>query len=130
MTGKPREKLHLIHLRCRHCNRFHYNTCNLGTIVVVNTLYPNDPLENRAIQCLSQEVQNSSGLIQAPTVIEQLWHLNTPYYSEYYTCLVETQNERVNMMETLELDMPTDTVSVPESMLQSESFSLDSSSWE
>ena len=110
MTGKPREKLHLIHLRCRCCNRFYYNTRNLGTVVVVNTLYPNDPLANRVIQCLSQEVQNSSGLIQAPTVTEQLRHLNTPYYSEYYTHLIETQNERVNMMETLELDTLTDTV--------------------
>ena len=76
-------------------------------------------------QHLSQEVQNSSGLIQAPTVIEKLRRLNTPYYSEYYTHLVETQNERVNMMETLELDMPTDTVSIPESMSPLESFWLD-----
>ena len=44
--------------------------------------------------------------------------------------LVETQNERVNMMETLELDMPTDTVSIPESMPPLESFLLDSSYWE
>ena len=63
-------------------------------------------------------------------VIECLRHLDTPYYSEYYTCLVETQNERVNMMETLELDMPTDTVSIPESMTPLESFSLDSSCWD
>ena len=56
--------------------------------------------------------------------------LNTPYYSEYYMCLVETQNERVNMMETLELDTSTDTVSIPESMPPLESFSQDSSSWE
>ena len=75
-------------------------------------------------------MQNYNGLIQAPTVIEYFRHLSTPYYSEYYTHLVETQNERVNMMETLELDMPTDTVSIPESMLPLESFLLDSSSWE
>ena len=97
MTGKPREKLHLIHLRCSHCNCFHYNTHNLGTVVVVNTLYPNDPLENRVIQHLSQGVQT---------------HLNTSYYSEYYTHLAETQNKRVNMMETLELDMLTDMLTV------------------
>ena len=115
MTGKSREKLHLIHLRCSCCNRFHYNTHNLGTVVVVNTLYPNNPLENRVIQRLSQGVQR---------------HLNTSYYSEYYTHLAETQNERVNMMETLELDMPTDTVSIPESMLPLASFSLDSSCWD
>ena len=83
-------------------------------VVVVNTLYPNDPLENRVIQHLSQGVWR---------------HLNTSYYSEYYMHLAGTQNERVNMMETLELDMPTDTVSIPGSMLPLESFSLDSSSW-
>ena len=44
--------------------------------------------------------------------------------------LVETQNERVNMMETLELDIMTDTVSIPEGMLPLESFSQDLSSWE
>ena len=84
-------------------------------IVVVNTLYPNDPLENRVVQHLSQGVQRC---------------LNTTYYSEYYTCLAGTQNERVNMMETLELDMPTDIVSIPGSIPPLESFSLNSSSWE
>ena len=84
-------------------------------VVVVNTLYPNDPLENRVIQHLSQGVQGC---------------LNTSYYSEYYMHLAGTQNERVNMMKTLELDTPTDTVSILGSMLPLESFSLDSSSWE
>ena len=84
-------------------------------VVVVNTLYPNNSLENGVIQCLSQGVQRC---------------LNYPYYSEYYTCLAETQNERVNVMETLELDTLTDTVSISGSMLPLESFPLDSSSWE
>ena len=77
-------------------------------------MYPNDPLENRVIQHLSQGVQRC---------------LNTTYYSEYYIHLAGTQNERVNVMETLELDMLTDTVSIPGSMPPLESFSLDSSSW-
>ena len=78
-------------------------------------MYPNNPLENRVIQHLSQGV----------------WRcLNTSYYSESYTHLAETQNERVNVMETLELDTTTDTVSIPGSMLPLESFSLDLSSWE
>ena len=78
-------------------------------------MYPNDPLENRVIQHLSQGV----------------WRcLNTSYYSEYYTHLAETQNERVNVMETLELDTMTDTVSIPGCMPPLESLSLDSSSWE
>ena len=34
------------------------------------------------------------------------------------------------MMETLELDTPSDTVSIPESMPPLENFSLDSSYWE
>ena len=78
-------------------------------------MYPNDPLENRVIQHLSKGVQRC---------------LNTTYYSEYDTHLAGTQNERVNMMETLELDTPTDTVSIPGSMPPLESCSLDSSSWE
>ena len=78
-------------------------------------MYPNDPLENRVIQHLSQGVRRC---------------LNTSYYSEYYMHLAETQNERVNMIETLELDMPTDTVNIPESMPPLESFSLDSSCWD
>ena len=130
MTGKPREKLHLIHLRCKRCNRYHYDTLNLGMVVVINTLYPNDPLKNREVQHLSQGVQNSNRLIQAPAAFECLRCLNTPYYSEYYTQLVETQNERVNMMETLESDTLSDTVSIPESMPQLENFSVDSSYWE
>ena len=130
MTGKPRERLRLIHLRCKHCNCYHYNTHNLGMVVVINTLYLNDPLENREVQHLSLGVQNPNGLIQAPAAFEHLRCLNTPYYSEYYTQLVETQNERVNMMETLELDTLSDTISIPESMPPLENFSLDSSYWE
>ena len=95
-------------------------------IVVISTLYPNDPLENRGVQHLSQGARNPSGLIHSSTAFECLRHLNTPYYSEYYTHLVETQNERVNIMETLELDMPSDTVSIPESMPRWENLSLDS----
>ena len=75
-------------------------------------------------------MQNPNGPIHAPTAFECLRHLNTPYYSEYYTHPVETQNERVNMMETLELDTPSDTVSIPESTPPLENFSLDSSYWE
>ena len=99
-------------------------------MVVINTVYPSDPLENREVQHLSLGVGNPNRLIQAPAAFECLRHLNTPCYSEYYTQLVETQNERVNMMETLELDTPSDTVSIPENMPSLEDFSLDSSSWE
>ena len=98
-------------------------------IVVITTLYPNNPLENREVKHLLQGARNPRGLVQAPTAFECLKHLNTPYYSEYYTCLVGTQNERVNMMETLELDTPNDMVSIPESMPSLENLSLDSLNW-
>ena len=120
MTGKSREKLHLIHLRCKSCNCYHYNTCNLGTVAVISTLYPNDPFENREVQHLSQ-----GGM-----AFDRLRQLNTPFYSEYYTCFAEAQNARVNIMETLELDMPSDTVSIPESMPPLENLSFDSLYWE
>ena len=120
MTAKPREKLHLIHLRCMHCNCYHNNTHNLGTVAVISTLYQNNPLGNGAVQHLSQ-----GGM-----AFDCLRQLNTPFYSEYYTHFAEAQNARVNMMETLELDMPSDTVSIPESMPPLENLSLDSLYWE
>ena len=98
--------------------------------MVISTLYPNDPLENREVQHLSKRARNPRGIKQALTAFECLRHLNTPYYSEYYTHLVETQNERVNMMETVELDTQSDTASIPESMPPLENLSLDSSYWE
>ena len=79
-------------------------------------MYPNDPLENRETQHLSQ-----GGM-----AFDCLRWLNTPFYSEDYTHFAEAQNERVNMMETLELDTPSDTVSIPGSMPPLENLSLDS----
>ena len=43
MTGKPHEKLHVVHLRCQWCFTYHYNTHNEGTIVVVHSTY-HDPM--------------------------------------------------------------------------------------
>ena len=45
MTGKPHERLHIVHLRCQWCFRYHYNTCNQGTIVVVHSIYHDDPMQ-------------------------------------------------------------------------------------
>ena len=81
MTGKPRERLHVVHLRCRRCNRYHYNTRNLGMVVVITTLYPNDPLEEQVMLRLSIGARTPYGLTYAPTVSERL--LNTPSYSLY-----------------------------------------------
>ena len=36
MTGKPREKLHVVYLRCWRCRRHHYNT-HLERLKPVNT---------------------------------------------------------------------------------------------
>ena len=44
MTGKPWEKLHVIHLQCQWCFQHHYNTHNQATIVVPHGTYPDDPL--------------------------------------------------------------------------------------
>ena len=44
MTGKPHEKLHVVHLRS-WCFRYHYNTCNQGTIVVIHSIYHDDPMQ-------------------------------------------------------------------------------------
>ena len=44
MTGKPCEKLYVIHLRCQWCFQHHYNTRNQATIVVLQGTYPDDPL--------------------------------------------------------------------------------------
>ena len=83
-------------------------------------MYPNDPLENREVQHLSPE-----GM-----AFDHLRWLNTSFYSEYYTHFAEAQNGRVNMMETLELDMPSDAVSIPESMPPLEDLSLNLLYWE
>ena len=53
MTGKPREKLHVIHLQCQWCFRHHYNTHNQATIVVWHGRYPDDPLLVLRIFCMS-----------------------------------------------------------------------------
>ena len=53
MTGKPCEKLHVIHLRCQWCFRHHYNTHNQATIVVLHGTYPDDLLLTPHIFCMS-----------------------------------------------------------------------------
>ena len=114
MMGKPQEKLHVVHMRCHQCNRFHYNTWNLGTIVVITTLYTNDPLEECTTQSLST-IRTPFGLNYAPTILECLRLLNTPRYPHNTEQLEQIQGED-NGMEALELDTPTGTISIPESL--------------
>ena len=104
-----REKLHVIHRRCPLCNEFHYNTRNL---VVVTTLNPNEPVEECIVQSLST-IRIPFGLNYAPTVMEHLRLFNTArnLYNIDQTRQIQCED---NGMETLELDTPTETVSIPE----------------
>ena len=102
MTGKPREKLHVINLRCPLCQEYHYNTRNQ---VIITTLRPNDPLEDRIVRSLST-AGLPYGYNLAPTFAERLRLLNTSRYAR-------NNNEQLedNGMEALELDTPSDTSS-------------------
>ena len=107
MTGKPREKLHVVNLRCPICNEYHYNTRNR---VIVTTLKPNDPLEDRIVRRLST-VGLPYGYNLAPTFAERLLLLNTSRNSRNNTEQLED-----NGIETLELDTSSETTSIPESL--------------
>ena len=78
---------------------------------------------------MSSGARTPYGLTYAPTVSEQLRLLNTPSYS-LYTQQLEQFQEKENGMETLELDTPSDTVSIPENMPPLESISTNSQDWE
>ena len=83
MTGKPREKYHIVYLKCWQCGRHHLNTC-LIRIIPVDT----------------------------PT-------------NSWYAQPLEYSQASENGMEALELDTPTETVSVPESLSPSEGLTTD-----
>ena len=53
MTGKPREKLQVVHLRCQWCIRYHYYTHTQGTIVIVHSMYHDDPMQVPCIFLMS-----------------------------------------------------------------------------
>ena len=83
MTSKPREKYHVVYLRCWQCGCYHYNTCQIQ-IIPVNA--PPSP-----------------------------WYLQPPEYLQ----------ASENGMEALELDTPTETVSIPENAPPSENLMAD-----
>ena len=83
MTGKPREKYHVVYLRCWRCGHYHFNTCQIRII----------PLN-------------------APA---SLWYARPLEYSQ----------ASENGMEALELDTPTETVSVLENLPPSEGLMAD-----
>ena len=88
MTGKPREKLHVVYLRCWRCGHHHYNTHT-----------------------------------------EWLKPINTPMNLWYAQPLEQSQASE-NGMEALELDMPSETVSIPESLPPLEGMLINSQSWQ
>ena len=77
------------------------------------------------VQRLSIEARTPFGLRYAPTISERLRLLNTPSYS-LYTQQLEQSQESENGMEALELDMPSETVSILESMPPLEDTSANS----
>ena len=87
MTGKLREKLHVVYLRCWQCGHHHYNIC-LIRFKPVNT----------------------------PT---SLWYVQPLEYSQ----------ASENGMEALELDMPSETARIPESLPPLEGMSINLQGW-
>ena len=88
MTGKPREKLYVVYLRCWRCSHHHYNTH-----------------------------------------LEWFKAVNTPM-SSWYAQPLEYSQASENGMETLELDMPSETASVLGSLPPLEDILVNSQGWQ
>ena len=66
MTGKPREKYHIIYLKCWRCGHHHFNTCLIRIILVgmpTNSWYV-QPLE------YSQASENGMEALELDTSTE------------------------------------------------------------
>ena len=84
MTRKPCEKLQLVHLRCQWCFRYHYNTCNQGTIVVVHSIYHDDPVQVPPIFRMSNiGGRYPFGLPVSTAEFDRLRRPTNQYYSQY-----------------------------------------------
>ena len=84
MTGKPHEKLQVVHLRCQWYFRYHYNTHNQGTIVIVHSMYHDDPVQ---VPC-TFHMSNIGGRypLGLPISTAEFNRLRRPtnqYYSQY-----------------------------------------------
>ena len=106
MNGKPCEKLQVVHLRCSRCYRYHYNTRNQGTIVVVHHVYCNDPMQAPRVFQMSNIGGRSP--LGFPTTIAEFNSLRRPT-NQYYS-----QGAHYNSMTT----------SIPSSMPSLEDISL------
>ena len=84
MTGRPCEKLQVGHLRCQWCFRYHYNTCNQGTIVIVNCTYHDDPMQ---VPCIFRMSNVGSryplGLPVSTVKFNRLRRPTNQYYSQH-----------------------------------------------
>ena len=98
MTGKPCEKLYVIHLRCQWCLQHHYNTHNQGTVLVVHNKYPDDPMKVPHIFCIS----NVSGRYPLGLPISTA-EFDNQYYSQY---LAETFTAEGVFHDTMAAHIP------------------------
>ena len=84
MTGRPCERLQIVHLRCQWCFRHHYNTRNQGTIVVVHNMYPDDPMQVPCMFCVSNiGGRYPLGLPVSTVEFNRLRRPTNQYYSQY-----------------------------------------------
>ena len=84
MTGKPGERLQIVHLRCQWCFIHHYNTHNQRTIVVVHSTYPDDPMQVPCIFCISNiGSRYPLGLPVSTLEFNRLRRPTNQYYSQY-----------------------------------------------
>ena len=84
MTGKPHEKLHVIHLWCWWCLQHHYNTCTQGTVVVIHNTYPDDPMKVPYIFHISNMGgRYPLGLPVSTAKFDRLRRPTNQYYSQY-----------------------------------------------
>ena len=84
MTGKPCERLQVVHLRCQWCFRHHYNTHHQGIIVIVHSMYPDDPMQVPCIFCMSNVGgRYPLGLPVSTVKFNRLRRPTNQYYSQY-----------------------------------------------
>ena len=84
MTGKPREKLQVVHSRCQWCFRYHYNTHNQGTILIVHSTWPDDPMQVPCIFHMSNiGGRYPLGLPVSTVEFNRLRRPTNQYYSQY-----------------------------------------------
>ena len=109
------KKLQIVHLRCQWCFRYHYNTCNQGTIMIVHSTYHNDPMQVPCIFHMSNvDGRYPLGLPVSTAEFNKLRRPTNQYYSQY---LERTFTARGIFHDTM-------ATSIPSSMPSLEDISL------